>query len=161
VRILPLLAAQFTIPRMKPAPFLIAALLLGLAPVQFAQAPAANAPAAAPAASPSPTEAKPPMKSWLIRIIPPRPTFDKDSMPAEDALMEQHFAYWKDLNDKGVCIFGGPVLDPKGVYGIIVVRAVDEDGARALGDGDPSVKAGLIKIDVAEMKVAFVPVHHS
>lgn len=161
MRILPLLAAQFTIPRMKPAPFLIAALLLGLAPVLFAQAPAANPQGAAPAANPSPTEAKPPMKSWLIRIIPPRPTFDKDSTPAEDALMEQYFAYWKDLNEKGVCIFGGPVLDPKGMYGIIVVRATDEDGARALGDGDPSVKAGLIKIDVAEMKVAFVPVHHS
>ena len=146
---------------MKPAPFLISALLLGLAPVLFAQAPAASAPAATPAANASPTEGKPPMKSWLIRIIPPRPTFDKDSTPAEDALMEQHFAYWKDLNEKGVCIFGGPVLDPKGVYGIIVVRAVDEDGARALGDGDPSVKGGLIKIDVAEMKVAFVPVHHS
>jgi uncharacterized protein YciI len=156
-----LMAAQFTIRRMKPAPFLIAAMLLSFAPVLFAQAPAANAAAAAAAPNPSPTEAKPPMKSWLIHIIPPRPTFDKDATPAEQALMDQHFAYWKDLNEKGVCIFGGPVLDPKGVYGIIVVRAVDEEGARALGDGDPSVKAGLIKIDVAEMRVAFVPVHHS
>jgi uncharacterized protein YciI len=160
-RILPLVAAQFTIRRMKPAPFLVAALLLGLAPVLFAQAPAANSPEAAPVPSPSPAEVKPPMKNWLIRIIPPRPTFDKDATPAEQALMDQHFVYWKDLNEKGVCIFGGPVLDPKGVYGILVVRAVDEDGARALGEGDPSVKAGLIKIDVAEMRVAFVPVHHS
>ena len=161
MKVLPLVAAQFNIRRMKPAPFLMAALLLGLAPVVFAQAPAANALAAAPATNPSPEPAKTPMKSWLIRIIPPRPTFDKDSTAAEDALMDQHFAYWKDLNEKGVCIFGGPVLDPKGVYGIIVVRAADEGGARALGEGDPSVKGGLIKIDVAEMKVAFVPVHHS
>jgi uncharacterized protein YciI len=146
---------------MKPAPLLIAALLLSLAPMHFAQAPAANPQGAAPGASPSPTEAKPPMKSWLIRIIPPRPTFDKDATPAEQALMDQHFVYWKDLNEKGVCIFGGPVLDPKGVYGIIVVLAVDEDEARALGDGDPSVKASLIKIDVSEMRVAFLPVHHS
>ena len=98
------------------------------------------------------------MKTWFIRIIPPRPTFDKDESPAEQALMEQHFAYWKDLNEKGVCIFGGPVLDPRGVYGILVVRAVSEEEARALGSGDPSVKAGLNKIDVAEMRVAFVPV---
>jgi len=101
------------------------------------------------------------MKSWLIRIIPPRPTFDKDSTPAEDALMDQHFAYWKDLNDKGVCIFGGPVLDPKGVYGIIVVRAATEDEANALAAGDPSVKAGLNKNEIAPMVVAFIPVHHS
>lgn len=155
------MAAQCTIRRMKPAAFLISALLLSLAQAGPAQAPAASAPPAAPATNPSPEPAKPPMKSWLIRIIPPRPTFDKDSTPAEDALMEQHFAYWKDLNDKGVCIFGGPVLDPKGVYGIIVVRATTEGEANALAAGDPSVKAGLIKNDVAEMKVAFVPLHHS
>ena len=155
------MAAQCTIRRMKPATLLISALLLSLAQAGLAQAPAVSAPAAAPATNPSPEPAKPPMKSWLIRIIPPRPTFDKDSTPAEDALMEQHFAYWKDLNDKGVCIFGGPVLDPKGVYGIIVVRATTEGEANALATGDPSVKAGLIKNDVAEIKVAFVPVHHS
>ena len=155
------MAGQFTIRRMKPSPFLFAALLLSFAPVLSAQAPAANPPATAPALTSTPNPAKPPMKSWLIRIIPPRPTFDKDSTPAEDALMDQHFAYWKDLNDKGVCIFGGPVLDPKGVYGIIVVRATTEDEANALAAGDPGVKAGLNKNEVAQMVVAFVPMHHS
>jgi uncharacterized protein YciI len=160
-RILSPVAAQFTIRRMKLAQFLISALLLSCAPVLSAQAPAAQAQQAAPASNPSPTPAKPPMKSWLIRIIPPRPTFDKDSTPAEDALMDQHFAYWKDLNDKGICIFGGPVLDPKGVYGVIIVRAATEDDAKALAAGDPSVKAGLNKNEIAEMVVAFIPVHHS
>jgi uncharacterized protein len=155
------MAGQFTIRRMKPLPFLFAALLLSFAPVLSAQAPAANPPATAPALTSTPNPAKPPMKSWLIRIIPPRPTFDKDSTPAEDALMNQHFAYWKDLNDKGICIFGGPVLDPKGVFGIIVVRAATKDEASALAAGDPSVKAGLNKNEIAEMVVAFIPVHHS
>jgi uncharacterized protein YciI len=134
---------------MKSAPFLLAVVLLSVASVQFAQAPAAN---------PSPEETKPPMKSWLIRIIPPRPNFDKDATPAEQALMDQHFAYWKGLNEKGVCLFGGPVLDAKGVYGILAVRAASEDEARALGSADPSVKAGLNRIDVAEMRVAFLPI---
>lgn len=99
------------------------------------------------------------MKSWLIRIIPPRPHFDQDATLAEQALMDQHFVYWKDLNAQGVCLFGGPVLDPKGVYGILVVRAATDDEARALGNGDPAVKAGVIKIEVAEMRVVFMPVH--
>ena len=47
------------------------------------------------------------MKTFFIRIIPPRPTFDKDASPAEQALMNVHFVYWKDLFDKGVCVFGG------------------------------------------------------
>ncbi|MGB8028085.1 MAG: YciI family protein [Terracidiphilus sp.] len=84
----------------------------------------------------------------------------RQAPPSETALMEQHFAYWKHLNEEGVCLFGGPVLDPKGVYGIIVVRAATEDEANPFAAGDPSVKAGLIKTNVAEMKVAFVPVHH-
>ena len=96
------------------------------------------------------------MKSWLIRLIPPRPTFDKDMTDAEGALMEQHFLYWKGMFDKGVCAFGGPVLDPRGVYGILAIRAASEDDARALANNDPSVKAGLNKIEVAEMKIAFL-----
>lgn len=146
---------------MKPTQFLLSALLLSFASALFSQAPTAQVQQAAPAPNASPAPAKPPMKSWLIRIIPPRPTFDKDSTPAEDALMDQHFAYWKDLNDKGICIFGGPVLDPKGVYGIIIVRAATEDEANALAAGDPSVKAGLNKNEIAQMVVAFIPVHHS
>ncbi len=146
---------------MKTSPFLFAALLLSSASALSAQAPAAQLQPAARAPNANSAPAKPPMKSWLIRVIPPRPTFDKDSTPSEDALMDQHFAYWKDLNDKGICIFGGPVLDPKGVYGIIVVRAATEDEASALAAGDPSVKAGLNKNDVAQMVVAFIPVHHS
>jgi uncharacterized protein len=115
--------------------------------------------AQAPAASSQPKEAAQPMKTWLTRIIPPRPHFVQDATPAEQALMEQHFAYWKDLNEKGVCLFGGPVLDPRGVYGILAARAATEDEARELGNGDPAVKAGVIKIEVAEMRVVFVPVH--
>jgi uncharacterized protein len=136
------------LPGMKnPALIAFAALLFGAAALP-AQAPA-------PSAQPS---AQPAIKSWLIRLIPPRPHFDKDATPVEQALMEQHFVYWKDLNEKGVCLFAGPVLDPKGVYGILVVRAATEDDARALGNGDPSVKAGVNKIEVAEMRVVFVPV---
>jgi uncharacterized protein YciI len=137
---------------MKTARLLLTVLLVSLSLTLSAQSPAPDS-AVAPA--------RPAMNSWLIRLIPPRPTFDKDATPAELALMDQHFAYWKDLNEKGICLFGGPVLDPKGVYGILVVRAATEDSARALGSADPTVKAGVNKIEVAEIRVAFVPVPHS
>lgn len=42
--------------------------------------------------------------------------------------------------------------------GILVVRAKNEDAARAPGSADRSVKAGVNKTDVAEMRVAFVRV---
>lgn len=97
------------------------------------------------------------MKSWFIRLIPPRPTFAQDITDEEKKVMQQHFVYWKDLFDKGVCVFGGPVLDPKGAYGVLAVRAATEEEARNLGNGDPSVKAGINKIEVAEMRIAFPP----
>jgi uncharacterized protein len=135
---------------MKTVNLFVAALILSLLPTMFQPASAAN---------PSSAQAQTAMKTWLIRLVPPRPTFADDATPAEQAVMEQHFAYWKDLNDKGICVFGGPVLDSKGAFGILVVRADTQDQARALGESDPSVKGGLNKIEVAEMRVAFVPVH--
>jgi uncharacterized protein YciI len=98
----------------------------------------------------------PVMKTWFARLIPPRPTFDKDLTPSEQALMEQHFVYWKDQFAQGVCLFGGPVLDPRGVYGVLAFQAATEDEARAIAVADPSVKAGVNRIEVAEMRVAFL-----
>jgi uncharacterized protein len=129
---------------------LIAVLLLG-APWLGAQAPAATD---------QPAPAAPAMRTWFVRLIPPRPTFDKDATPGEQELMRQHFLYWKDLFDKGVCVFGGPVLDPRGVYGVLAIRAATENEARALADGDPTVKAGVNRMEVAEMKIVFLLHNH-
>ena len=131
---------------------ILAALFVAAAGAR-AQAPGTDAKPAPAAPAPS----APVMKTWFLRLIPPRPTFDKDMTDAEGALMEQHFLYWKAQFDKGVCVFGGPVLDPRGVYGVLAIRAATEEEARALADGDPSVKAGLNKMEVAEMKIAFLP----
>ncbi len=118
-------------------------------------APAQNAaPPPAPASQSASVIAK---KSWFVRLIPPRPTFAQDITEPEKKLMRDHYAYWKALFDQGVCVFGGPVMDPKGVYGVLAIRAADEAEARTIAAADPSVKAGLNKIEVAEMKIAFLP----
>jgi uncharacterized protein YciI len=117
-------------------------------------------PVAAQTAPASQTQTPPAMKSWFMRLIPPRPNFDKTLSESEQKIMQDHFVYWKDLYAKGVCIFGGPVLDPKGVYGVMVFTAASEDEARAIAAADPSVKAGVNRIEVAEMRVAFPPKSH-
>lgn len=98
---------------------------------------------------------QPAAKNYFIRLIPPRPTFAQDMTPEETTVMKAHFAYWSDEFNKGVCLFGGPVLDPKGAYGVLVVRAASQDEATAIAAADPSVKSGLNKIEVAEIRVAF------
>jgi len=57
--------------------------------------------------------------------------------------MSEHVAYWTDQVERGNTVIFGPVLDPKGVYGIGVIELENEAGLRALLASDPAVKAGL------------------
>jgi uncharacterized protein YciI len=97
------------------------------------------------------------MKTWLIRLIPPRPSFAQDITAAEGAIMNAHANYLQGLFERGVCLFAGPVFDPHGVYGIAVLAAEDEAAARAFASADPCVKAGLQRMEIAEMRLTFPP----
>ena len=97
------------------------------------------------------------MKTWMVRLIPPRPSFAQDITPAEGDLMDAHASYLQGLFERGICLFGGPVFDPRGVYGIAVLAAEDETAARAFASADPCVKAGLQRMEIAEMRLAFPP----
>ena len=131
---------------------LAALLLAAVSAVAMAQtAPTQPAPQAAPA---------PAQKTWFVRLIPPRDPFANDMTETELALMNAHFVYWKDMFEKGVCLFGGPVFDPKGVYCILAIQAATEDEARAIASADPSVKGGVYHIEVAEMRIAFLQKAH-
>jgi uncharacterized protein YciI len=91
------------------------------------------------------------MKHFLFKLIAPRPTFPQDMTEAERKVMQDHVAYWKGLAGKGVAVVFGPVLDPKGVWGVAVVEASDEAEARALVPNDPVFKARLGPIEVYPM----------
>jgi len=77
------------------------------------------------------------MPHFFLKLIAPRPTFAMDMTEEERALMNEHFLYWKSRQDRGEVVVFGPVLDPKGPYGMGVVEATDEAGARAFADADP------------------------
>jgi uncharacterized protein YndB with AHSA1/START domain len=75
---------------------------------------------------------------FFIRLIPPRPTFMQDMTADERAVMGRHGAYWRGQLDAGVAIVFGPVADPKGAWGLGVVRAADEAAVRAFEAQDPA-----------------------
>lgn len=83
------------------------------------------------------------MKYFLYKLIPPRPTFAQDMTDAEAKLMQQHVAYWKSLMDRGLVIVFGPVADPKGTYGVVILELEEETDANALGMNDPTMKADV------------------
>ena len=90
------------------------------------------------------------MGLFFYKLIPPRPTFRQDMTDAEKKAMQEHFAYWEDLLQKGIVIVVGPVFDPKGSWGMAVVEVDDEQSAHLLGKNDPAIKAGL-KFEVYPM----------
>jgi uncharacterized protein len=51
----------------------------------------------------------------------------QDMTPEEKEIMQSHVAYWAPYVNDGTVIVLGPVMDPKGGFGIAVVR-VDSDG---------------------------------
>jgi uncharacterized protein len=83
----------------------------------------------------------PPMQHYLFRLDPPRPTFPVDMTPAEAALMEEHASYWGGQMGEGRVVAFGPVADPRGAYGIAILRLGDGADPNALALADPAVKA--------------------
>jgi uncharacterized protein len=84
------------------------------------------------------------MKQFLCKLIPPRPTFTQDMTEVERKIMQEHVDYWKDLSNRRVAIIFGPVLDPKGTWGVAIVEVASEPEAHILGRNDPAVQAGFI-----------------
>jgi len=83
------------------------------------------------------------MAYFLMRLIPPRPTFPADATEAEVEAMGRHAEKMQELVDRGVVVAAGPVRDPQGTWGVAIVEAADEAAARELGAADPVVRAGL------------------
>ena len=75
---------------------------------------------------------------FFLKLNPPRPTFAMDMSDDERAIMLQHVAYWKELTDKGVTVVYGPVMDPKGVYGIGIIAADSAEEVEKLIANDPA-----------------------
>ncbi|WP_407170160.1 YciI family protein [Bradyrhizobium sp. ORS 111] len=57
--------------------------------------------------------------------------------------MQKHFGYWAELLKAKTAVVYGPVNDPKGTWGVAIVRVADEAAAWALAADDPVIQAGV------------------
>jgi len=78
------------------------------------------------------------MPHYFLKLNPCRPTFAMDMTDDERAIMQQHVAYWGDLMNKGRVVVYGPVMDPKGPFGMGVVEADDEEQLKEFIRHDPA-----------------------
>ena len=93
------------------------------------------------ASSKTPGESMAP-KIFHCRLIPPRPDFAFTMSEEERALMGRHADYLREKLREGIMIIAGPVADPAGPWGLLILRAGSEAEARAVTDGDPVAKSG-------------------
>jgi len=89
-------------------------------------------------------------KSFFLKLNPPRSTFMNDMTDVERSIMQKHVAYWAPYVDDGTVIVLGPVLDPKGGYGIAVISVNNEEQLNKLIADDPA--NGMNSYEIYPMK---------
>lgn len=77
-------------------------------------------------------------KHFFLKLNPPRSSFTVDMSEEERAIMQKHVAYWKPYVDDGTVIVLGPVMDPKGGYGIAVVAVDSLEQLNMIVKNDPA-----------------------
>lgn len=95
------------------------------------------------------------MSDWIYFIHPPRENFIETITEAEADIMGVHRAHLADLHAAGVLTLAGPTFGSVNT-GIAVIRAEDEDTARAVMDSDPAFTSGLMTAELRSMRVAFL-----
>lgn len=96
------------------------------------------------------------MEQYLYEITPSREDMlSKGSTPEEDALIEKHFYYLKDLYDKGIVRLAGRTLntDPSS-HGLVIFEAEDRMSAEKIMEDDPAVKAGVFTAKLFPFRTA-------
>jgi hypothetical protein len=80
-----------------------------------------------------------PKKCFLLRLLPPRPSFAHDMSEAERKVMGEHAIYWRKLLADGYAVAFGPVADPNGAWGAAVVELDDPDRIAGFTANDPAI----------------------
>jgi uncharacterized protein len=82
------------------------------------------------------------MKPFLYRLTPPRPSFPQDMTPGEAAIMQAHGGYLRGLAAQGEAIAFGPVLDPKGAWGVGLFQVASAERMHEIARNDPAILSG-------------------
>ncbi|HMJ12610.1 MAG TPA: SRPBCC domain-containing protein [Polyangiaceae bacterium] len=80
-------------------------------------------------------------KYFVVKLLPPRPTFMADMTADERAMMGAHAEYWTQLLHQGNAIVFGPVADPAGPHGLGILAVESEAELQALLAKDPAILA--------------------
>ncbi|HEU0296213.1 MAG TPA: YciI family protein [Anaerolineales bacterium] len=96
------------------------------------------------------------LKPTRLGMLTERPT------PEEVDTVSRHFAYFKDLTEKGVMILMGRTQNKdESTFGIAVFEAEDEAAARGIMENDPAVVGGVMTATLYPYRIALMRDHLS
>ena len=98
------------------------------------------------------------MKQWIYVLKVTRlKMLTEGSTPEEDEIVGRHFAYLKDLTEKGVMILMGRTQTAdESTFGIAIFEAENEEAARTIMENDPAVAGGVMRATLYPYKVALM-----
>jgi len=77
--------------------------------------------------------------------------------PEERDTVSRHFAYFKDLTEKGTMILMGRTqTNDESTFGIAVFEAEDESAARRIMENDPAILGGVMTATLYPYKIALM-----
>jgi uncharacterized protein len=94
------------------------------------------------------------MKEYIYLIHPLRHEFFDNPTPHEELMMDAHFEYLKQATLEGKVVLAGPCLDE--TFGVVVLRAENDDMAREFMLNDPSVKNNVMMAELHPMKISLL-----
>jgi len=99
-----------------------------------------------------------PKTQWLYYLEPARLGMVTDGPTPEEAeTVSRHFAYLKDLTEKGVMILMGRTQNnDENTFGIAIFEAEDESAARRIMANDPAVVGGVMRATLYPYKIALM-----
>lgn len=95
-----------------------------------------------------------PQLQWLYRIEPARPDMPVAPTAEEAALASAHFAYLRELAERGILILAGRTQEEHGSFGIAIFEASDLEAAQAITDADPAIAGGVFVATLHPYRVA-------
>ena len=94
------------------------------------------------------------MPQYLYRTQPTRPElWETGATPLEQPILDEHWAYLNLLVEQGVLILSG--VAPK-LFGMIMIKAKNEQEARQVMENDPMIKHGVFKAEFFPFNVVLM-----
>jgi uncharacterized protein YciI len=104
-----------------------------------------------PAEAPKPADVPVKMASYVIGLLrrgPNAPAPGTTSTPEMDKLQADHLAHIRSMWTAGKLVGAGPLTDDGDLRGILIFKEGSLDDVKALAEGDPKVKAGVLALEL-------------